>query len=318
MPDVAGDRDAIIVLKDVHLELESAAGPVNILRGIDLQVDRGERVSVVGPSGSGKSTMMMIIGGLERPSSGATDVAGHDLNYIGDAGLLALSMGSQEQPVVPPALIADIAAGAYPAVMNILLALTERARTGRGRYLDVAMADNLFPFMYWALGNGLVAGEWPGNGTDLVTGGTPRYRLYPTADGRMVAAAPIEQRFWTVFCDVIGLNPDLCDDSRDPAATAKRMVLRRSPLAAARFEEIGPAGDHIGSVRRDKDGGLPLAVAVFDPLERVAQGARRALADGGDDLLSARPIGVDPGLLFHAEYGGESVGAMSDVRTRSR
>ncbi len=77
--DIAGDREAIIDLRDVHLELESAAGPVNILRGIDLEVGRGERVSVVGPSGSGKSTMMMLIGGLERPSSGGIMVAGHDL-----------------------------------------------------------------------------------------------------------------------------------------------------------------------------------------------------------------------------------------------
>ena len=89
MPDIAGDREAIIVLKDVHLELESAAGPVNILRGIDLHVGRGERVSVVGPSGSGKSTMMMIIGGLERPSSGGTVVAGHDLATL-DEDALAL------------------------------------------------------------------------------------------------------------------------------------------------------------------------------------------------------------------------------------
>ena len=89
MPDFAGERDAIIVLEDVHLELESAAGPVNILRGIDLSVGRGERVSVVGPSGSGKSTMMMIIGGLERPSSGGTRVAGFDLATL-DEDALAL------------------------------------------------------------------------------------------------------------------------------------------------------------------------------------------------------------------------------------
>ena len=69
------------------------------------------------------------------------DVAGHDLNYIGDSGLLALSMGPLDRPVVPPALIADIAGGAYPAVMNILLALTERARSARGRYKDVARSD---------------------------------------------------------------------------------------------------------------------------------------------------------------------------------
>ncbi len=89
MPDIAGDREAIIVLKDVHLELESAAGPVNILRGIDLDIRRGERVSVVGPSGSGKSTMMMIIGGLERPTAGQTVVAGHDLAAL-DEDALAL------------------------------------------------------------------------------------------------------------------------------------------------------------------------------------------------------------------------------------
>ncbi len=73
------------------------------------------------------------------------DVAAHDLNYIGDAGLLALSMGDLSRPVLPPALIADVAGGAYPAALNILLALEERRRTGRGRHLDVAMADNLFP-----------------------------------------------------------------------------------------------------------------------------------------------------------------------------
>jgi crotonobetainyl-CoA:carnitine CoA-transferase CaiB-like acyl-CoA transferase len=151
------------------------------------------------------------------------DVAGHDLNYIGDAGLLALSMGNGDQPVVPPALIADIAGGAYPAVMNILLALTERAQTGKGRYLDIAMTDNLFPFMYWALGEGIATGQWPGNSGSLVTGGTARYRLYPTRDGQVVAAAPIEHKFWQNFCSVIGIEPQYADD-KDSAATAARVA----------------------------------------------------------------------------------------------
>jgi putative ABC transport system ATP-binding protein len=69
-------------LADVHLKLASAAGPVNILRGIDLTVGRGETVSVVGPSGSGKSTMMMIMAGLERPTSGLVRVAGRDLGGL--------------------------------------------------------------------------------------------------------------------------------------------------------------------------------------------------------------------------------------------
>lgn len=151
------------------------------------------------------------------------DAAGHDLNYIGDAGLLALSMGNGDQPVVPPALIADIAGGAYPAVINILLALTERAQTGKGRYLDIAMTDNLFPFMYWALGEGIATGQWPGNSGSLVTGGTARYRLYPTRDGQVVAAAPIEHKFWQNFCSVIGIEPQYADD-KDSAATAARVA----------------------------------------------------------------------------------------------
>jgi alpha-methylacyl-CoA racemase len=167
------------------------------------------------------------------------DMAAHDLNYIADAGLLALSCGPAETPVIPPALIADIAGGAYPAVMNILLALRERDSTGLGCYLDVAMADNLFPFMYWAMATGFATGQWPGNGSDLVTGGSPRYRLYPTADGHILAAAPIEQKFWDTFCGLIDLPQPLRDDSRDAAATTKAVanIIRSQKVAiwAARF-----------------------------------------------------------------------------------
>src|SRR5438045_8779099 len=101
-----------------------------------------------------------------------------------------------ERPVLPPTLIADIAGGAYPAVLNILLALEERRRSGRGRHLDVAMADNLFPFMFWALGQGFAADAWPAAGAELLTGGSPRYALYRTSDGKVVTAAPLEQKFW--------------------------------------------------------------------------------------------------------------------------
>ena len=79
--------EMMVRLDDIHLKLESAAGEVNILRGIDLSVAAGETVSVVGPSGSGKSTMMMVIAGLERPSSGRIQVAGVDLDRLNEDGL---------------------------------------------------------------------------------------------------------------------------------------------------------------------------------------------------------------------------------------
>jgi putative ABC transport system ATP-binding protein len=79
-----------VVLQDVHLTLGSAAGPVNILRGISLQMEPGETVSVVGPSGSGKSTLMMVLGGLERPSGGRVVIGGCDLGRLSEDGLARL------------------------------------------------------------------------------------------------------------------------------------------------------------------------------------------------------------------------------------
>jgi len=72
----------MIRLSGIALKLASAAGEVNILRGLDLEVGTGESVGIVGPSGSGKSTMMMIIAGLERPSAGRVEVAGEDLTAL--------------------------------------------------------------------------------------------------------------------------------------------------------------------------------------------------------------------------------------------
>ena len=71
-------------LEDVQLTLSSAAGDVNILRGISLDVKNGEAVGVIGPSGGGKSTMMMVIAGLERASSGKVETAGIDLTHLSE------------------------------------------------------------------------------------------------------------------------------------------------------------------------------------------------------------------------------------------
>jgi len=78
---------AMIRLSGVHLSLPSAAGKVHILRGIDLEIARGETIGLVGPSGSGKSTLMAVIAGLEGPSSGRVEVAGRPLNGQGEDAL---------------------------------------------------------------------------------------------------------------------------------------------------------------------------------------------------------------------------------------
>ncbi|MCZ4120782.1 ABC transporter ATP-binding protein [Streptomyces sp. H39-S7] len=65
-------------------------GDVAALRGVDLTIDDGELLAIVGPSGSGKSTLLHIIGTLDRPSSGSVAIAGHDVAALSDRRLSAL------------------------------------------------------------------------------------------------------------------------------------------------------------------------------------------------------------------------------------
>jgi putative ABC transport system ATP-binding protein len=77
----------LILLEDVRLTLTSAAGPVNVLRGISATIDSGTTIGLVGPSGSGKSTLMMVLGGLERVTGGKVEIAGTNLNVLSEDAL---------------------------------------------------------------------------------------------------------------------------------------------------------------------------------------------------------------------------------------
>ncbi len=174
--------------------------------------------------------------GQSGPKSG---IAAHDLNYMAETGLLGLTCGADGAPVLPPILAADIAGGTLPALLNILLALRRRDATGEGATLDIAMGDSMLTFAYWGLGNGLFAGEWPTRGSDLLTGGSPRYNIYRTGDDRFVAAAPLEDRFWGAFCDAIELEPEWRSETAEPAratrAVAARIATRTGDEWAALF-----------------------------------------------------------------------------------
>jgi len=169
------------------------------------------------------------------------DEAGHDINYIGNTGLLDLQPGPAEAPVVPPMLVADIAGGSFPAVINILLGLRARDQSGQGCHLDIAMTDAMFTFGWAALALGVATGKFPKPGEHWLVGGSPRYRLYPAKDGKLIACGAIEQKFWVAFTKAIGLPAEFVDDNRAPTATrdavAKLIAARTSdqwrPIFAA-------------------------------------------------------------------------------------
>jgi len=76
--------DPVLSLSDARLSLSGNAGPVDILHGITLCVNRGEAVALTGPSGSGKSSLLMLMGGLERATGGSVMALGRDLTAMNE------------------------------------------------------------------------------------------------------------------------------------------------------------------------------------------------------------------------------------------
>jgi len=74
-------------LETVSLTLQSKAGPVDILHDVSLQINAGETVGIVGPSGSGKSSLLMLMGALERVTSGSIAAFGQDYGSLDEDGL---------------------------------------------------------------------------------------------------------------------------------------------------------------------------------------------------------------------------------------
>ena len=82
-----------ISARDLTLTLGSAAAPVEILRGIDLDIESGEVVALLGPSGSGKSSLMAVLSGLERATGGSLKVAGADFSSMDEDALARARRG---------------------------------------------------------------------------------------------------------------------------------------------------------------------------------------------------------------------------------
>ena len=236
------------------------------------------------------------------------DLAGHDLNYIGDTGLLALSMGDPARPTVPPVLAADLAGGTYPAVVNVLLALINRQQTGQGCYLDIAMTDNLFMLMTWAIGRGLCEDDWPETSNGKLTGGSPRYQIYLTADKRHVAAAPLEQKFWDNFCDITELPDGFRDDANDPQATIVKVREIIATKTAAEWKTLFAERDCCCSIVQE------LAEAMREPHFHIRGIFDHTIENEEGDMLPAVAVAISPQFRAHSDMvkSAPPVGAHND------
>src|SRR5471032_3228750 len=212
--------------------------------------------------------------------------AGHDINYIGNTGLLDLQPGPIGRPVMPPMLTADIAGGSFPAVINILLALRARDQSGQGCHLDIAMTDAMFTFCWYALALGRASGKFPKSGEMWLVGGSPRYQLYPTKDGKIVACGAIEQKIWLAFSTAIGLAAEFVNETRDPAATRDAVAKLIAAQSSDEWRPIFTKADCCVTIV------TPLEDAMRDPhfVERGLFAHTVATASG--KILPALPLPI--------------------------
>ena len=142
------------------------ATSVEALRGVDLDIDAGEMVAVMGPSGSGKSTLMHLLAGLDRPTSGVVQIAGQDITKLKERQLTRLrrdrigfvfqgfnllpTLTAEENVALPIRLAGRTSAAAQTRIANLIgrVGLTDRkghrpAELSGGQQQRVAVARAL-------------------------------------------------------------------------------------------------------------------------------------------------------------------------------
>lgn len=230
--------------------------------------------------------------------------AGHDLNYIGFAGVLDQIGIDGGQPAIPNLQVGDLLGGAMTAVMGILAALFDAQRTGQGRLVDVAMSEavlahNLFPL--FAL---QTAGAVPARGGDILSGGDAGYGVYATADGRYMAVAPLEQKFWQVFCEAIG-RPDW--QARHGARGAAAAALRRELVELFASRSQAYWRDFFANVDCCVTPVLDVAEALEHPQFRA-----RGMVVQADGLTQYAPPVKLSGWVFAVDRAAPSPGEHSE------
>jgi crotonobetainyl-CoA:carnitine CoA-transferase CaiB-like acyl-CoA transferase len=164
------------------------------------------------------------------------DLAGHDVNYLSVAGVLDLIGPADGAPAIPGVQVADIAGGGLQAAIGILLALFERAQSGRGQYIDISMTDGsaaLLPLVKFFFD---ASGQPPRRGDALLSHRYACYNTYETADGRHIAVGALENRFWAKLCrhfdlpQYIALQYD--DTHREEIIARLRQIFKGRTLAA--------------------------------------------------------------------------------------
>lgn len=213
--------------RSVALDLKTAAG-ADLLRGLVTEADvliESFRPGVMARLGCDYDSLAALNPRLVYCSVtgfGQTGpnrhLGGHDINFIAEAGISDQTGSAGGPPVLSNFQMADLAGGALSAAMGILAALFDARRSGKGRHVDVSMTDCVMAHALFPLVAKSRSGQAAPRGGDRLTGATPAYGYYRTADDRYLAVGALEPQFWQRLCEQVIERPDLVKPDRAQAA----------------------------------------------------------------------------------------------------
>jgi len=162
--------------------------------------------------------------------------AGHDLNYIAMTGLLEQNGTPGSAPAIPDFQIGDLLGGSLASLVGVLTAVIGAKATGQGCHVDVAMADAILAHSVLPLAATQTAEGLAPRGEGVMTGASPGYGVYATADDRYLAVGAIESKFWQTLCVAVGLpllaKLDMTNAAEmKDARAALAAVIKAQPLA---------------------------------------------------------------------------------------
>lgn len=213
------------------------------------------------------------------------DRAGHDIDFLALAGVLAAGGAPGGAPALPGVQLADIAGGALWATIRILAAL----HAGEGVHLDVSMTEGALSFLLPWLGDLAFGGRPLRRGECTLNGGSASYGTYRAGDGGYLAVGALEPKFWSALCGALGVAGQLSD----PMAGAARQHELRVQLE----EKFAAAGRDAWAARL---AGVDVCVEPVLELEELARhplheqrGVFQSVPDPerGSPLLPRLPLG---------------------------
>jgi alpha-methylacyl-CoA racemase len=168
--------------------------------------------------------------------------SGHDMNYLGLNGVLAISGDADGPPTQAGAQIADLGGGALMAAFGILAALHERDRSGEGQLVDVSMFDGALSWLAMVAARVFAAGEQPRRGAEMLSGSLLCYRPYRCADGWVTLGA-LEPKFFAAWANGVQ-RPDLIEQQFEQPGSAAHAEVEAIFLTRTRDEWAAFADAH--------------------------------------------------------------------------